>query len=241
MLLATPSGDHDDGLLWSPVAGKPLLAWALAALRAAPEIGPIALVAPASRLDDATRLIAAEGFAHTHVRAMPPGAGAPLAAMLDLVDLTLVPQRTRHVAPSHRQGQMKAEIRAVVLHDAARPFISAGHIVALVTAAVNAGLAVSTEPVKETIKRVAGGQVVETLPRDELAQLIPPLAVRADLLPRLHGAPDRPSFARIMDYVAAALAAGLTVRTVPLAGPSLAVTSPGDLLVAEALLQPASG
>ena len=181
------------------------------------------------------RLIAAEGFVDTHVRAVPPD--APLAAMLDLVDLTLVPERTRHVAPSHRQGQRKAETRAVVLHDATHPFIPAGHIAALVTAAVGAGLAVGAEPVKETIKRVAEGRVVETLPRDELAQLVPPLALRTNLLSALLEAPVRPSPARIMDYVVAALANGIPVRTVPLSGPSLAVTSAEELAVAEVLLR----
>lgn len=240
VLLAAPHGEGDDALLWSPVAGKPLLAWPLAALRAVPEIGSIALVVPAPRLDNAARLIASEGLADVRARALP--LDASITATLDLVRAHLAPRRSgaRHVAPLHPKGEGSAPAAVpgvIVLHDAARPLVTTEQIQPLVAAAVDAGIAVSAEPVKETIKRVAQGRVVETLPRDELAQLIPPLALRADLLPALLDAPERPSGARIMDLVAAALAEGIAVRTVPLAGPSVAVTSPEDLAVAEALLR----
>ena len=214
VLLAAPSGESDDALLWSQVAGKPLVAWPLAALRAAPEIGPIALVVSESRLEDAARLIAAEVLADTSV----------------VADLT--PQ------PPLPVGEGEAEApRVIVLHDAARPLVTPEQIQQVVAAAVDAGIAVGAEPVKETIKRMTQGRVVETLPRDELAQLVPPLALRADLLPALLDAPERPSGTRMMDFVAAALVQGNPMRTVPLAGPSLAVTSPEDLAVAEALLR----
>lgn len=238
VLLAVPSGENDDALLWSPAAGKPLLAWPLAALRAVPEMGPIALVVPASQLDDAARLIASEGLADVRARALP--LDASIIATLDLVRARLAPRRSRarHAAPLHPAGEGPAAVPGViVLHDAARPLVTPVQIQQVVAAAVDAGIAVGAEPVKETIKRVAGGRVVETLPRDELAQLVPPLALRADLLHALLAAPERPSGARIMDLVAAALTQGIPVRTVPLTGPSLVVTSPEDLAVAEVLLR----
>ena len=272
LLAAPPAGE--DALLWSSVAGRPLLAWSLAALRAAPQIGLIALVVPRPRLDDAARLIAEERFTAVHALALPPGAPAATAHDFARLALTPRPQRARRASPlQHTGGDEESDAAAAseamarrwgvrrtssagapvspvspvspvrpevfVLHDAARPLVHADHIAALVAAAAHgeAGVAVSAEPVKETIKRVAEGRVVETLPRDELAQLIPPLAVRADRLPALLAAPGRPSLASIMNHVTAALALGETVRTVPLAGPSLAVTTPEELALAEVLLK----
>ena len=131
--------------------------------------------------------------------------------------------------------------RVIVLHDALRPLVTAEQIERLVMAAAEAGIAVGAEPVKETIKRVAGGRVVETLSRDELALLIPPLAVRAGVLPALVSRLGRSSRARIMDYVAVARGQGITVRSVELTGPSLVVTSSEDLALAEALLSRTPG
>lgn len=252
VLLAIPSGG-DEALLWSPVAGRPLLAWSLNALRATPEIGPIALVVPRSRLDDAARLIATEAYTDTRALALPPG--VPLAAVLQLARTTRVPgppagesglaaiprgnkvSRHRGVRRTPAAGEVETP-NVIVLHDAARPFVQADHLAALIVAAAETGVAVSAEPVKETIKRVDDGRVVETLPRDELALLIPPLALRADAMRALAAAPERPSPKGFMEYVAAALGLGIAVRSVALAGsPTRAVSSPADMVMAEALLR----
>lgn len=230
-VLLAVSASGDDTLLWSVAAGRPLFAWSLAALRAAPEIGPIVLIVPRSRLAKARRLIAAERFADVVVRAdltpQPPLLGGEGEA------------GSSPPGPLAPQGEGEAEV--IVLHDAARPLISAGQIASLMAAAAESGVAVSAEPVKETIKRVAAGQVIETLPRDELVQLIPPLAIRADVPHALLEMPGHPSRLAIADLVAAALARGVVVRAVPLAGASLAVTTAEDLAVAEALLRAPGG
>ncbi len=230
VLLAAPPDRTDDALLWSPIAGRPLVAWPLAALRAAPAIGPLALLVPQARLGAAAKLIAAEGYADTRAHALP--AGVPLAAAIDLTSRAPLPAGEEEA----RSAGDEVQPPVIVLHDAARPLVTAAHIQAIVAAAAETGVAVGAEPVKETIKCVAAGRVVETLSRDELALLIPPLAVRADVLSALLAAPEHPPLARIIDYVAAALAHGVAVRTVAVSGPSLAVVSREDVAVAEALL-----
>ncbi|HKV85639.1 MAG TPA: hypothetical protein VJN88_13875, partial [Ktedonobacterales bacterium] len=52
VIVATGSGPEDDDLLWAPVAGRPLLAWTVAAFEDAPNVGEIALVVARERLDD---------------------------------------------------------------------------------------------------------------------------------------------------------------------------------------------
>ena len=250
-----PAGNNDE-LLWSPVAGRPLLAWALSALRAAPMVGPVALVVSQSRLGDVARLIAAEGHADTYALTLAPG--APLTTALDVAradlashpslgetGLSATPRRagSGHLGRVQQApGESEDEAaRVIILHDAARPLVTAEQIEAIVTAAAETGVAVGAEQVKETIKRVVGDRVVETLPREESALLIPPLAVRTDLLPGLLAAPRHTPLSHIAELVAAALGRGIAVRTVALPGPSLLVTSPADLAVAAALLGRAAG
>jgi 2-C-methyl-D-erythritol 4-phosphate cytidylyltransferase len=218
ILLAAHPRQHDT-LLWSSVAGRPLLGWALRALRGLAPGAPLVLVVTPPRLADALRLSDAEGAAE--VRALPLAPDVPLAVALDTARAALKP------APE-----------VIVVHEAVRPLVPAGHGAALIMAA-GAGLAVSAEPIKDTIKRVAAGQVIETLPRSEMAQLVAPLAVRSDTLTALLSAfmiATAASLTRLTDLVAPALAQGIAVRAVPLAGLSHAVFTPEDLAVARALL-----
>lgn len=75
----------------------------------------------------------------------------------------------------------------VVVHDAARPFAGPALFEAVV-AAVRDGAdgAVPAVPVNDTIKRVAGSQVVATLDRDELVAVQTPQAFSAAALRRAH-------------------------------------------------------
>jgi 2-C-methyl-D-erythritol 4-phosphate cytidylyltransferase len=71
----------------------------------------------------------------------------------------------------------------VVVHDAARPFVD-DEVVGRVLGALNEGWdgAVPAVPVADTIKRVDGDRVVETLPRDELRAVQTPQAFVASVL-----------------------------------------------------------
>jgi 2-C-methyl-D-erythritol 4-phosphate cytidylyltransferase len=75
----------------------------------------------------------------------------------------------------------------VVVHDAARP-LAGDALFASVVAAVRDGAdgAVPGLPVPDTIKRVDGVRVVETIPRDELVAVQTPQAFRAGALRSAH-------------------------------------------------------
>ena len=143
------------------------------------------------------------------------------------------------VAGSHsRAGSVRcglsvvpADADVVVVHDAARPLATPALFSAVVDA-VRAGAhgAVCAVPVTDTIKRVEGGAVVETLDRNRVRAVQTPQAFRADALRRAHagggeGTDD------------AALVEACGGRVVVVAGDvrNLKLTEPHDLVVAEAL------
>jgi 2-C-methyl-D-erythritol 4-phosphate cytidylyltransferase len=74
----------------------------------------------------------------------------------------------------------------VLVHDAARPFISKALIKQLVESAYYNGAAVIAVPVKDTIKKVENGIVIETVERSSLWAVQTPQAFRVALLKRAH-------------------------------------------------------
>jgi len=124
----------------------------------------------------------------------------------------------------------------LLVHDAARPFVPASVVEAVVRAAAEAGAAVPGVPVKDTIQRVAGSGLGKTvLRRDDLVAIQTPQGFRRDVLARALEAWDSaegpPS-----DESQVVLRAGGEVRIVPGAEENFKVTTPFDLVKAEAWL-----
>jgi 2-C-methyl-D-erythritol 4-phosphate cytidylyltransferase len=90
-------------------------------------------------------------------------------------------------AQSVRAGlaEVPEDATVVVVHDAARPLLPEEVLERVVTA-LNAGWdgAIPGLPVSDTVKRVEGEQVVETLERDSLVAVQTPQAFLADVLRR---------------------------------------------------------
>lgn len=88
-------------------------------------------------------------------------------------------------ADSVRLGvaEVPGDAAVVVVHDAARPLLDDA-VVERVVSALNEGWdgAVPALPVSDTVKRVDGDAVVETLPRDQLRAVQTPQAFVADVL-----------------------------------------------------------
>jgi 2-C-methyl-D-erythritol 4-phosphate cytidylyltransferase len=62
---------------------------------------------------------------------------------------------------------LAADVSHVAVHDAARPLVSPVDVDRVVQAAKRAGAAILAVPVRDTIKRVRAGRIVETPPRSE--------------------------------------------------------------------------
>jgi 2-C-methyl-D-erythritol 4-phosphate cytidylyltransferase len=139
------------------------------------------------------------------------------------------------VGGAERADSVRAALAAVphdaeivVVHDAARPLAGAA-LYESVIAAVRSGAdgAIPGLPVSDTIKRVADGRVVETLPRHELVAVQTPQAFRASTLRAAHA-----SGADATDDAALVEAIGGAVVVVPGEPANLKITNPQDLRVA---------
>ena len=129
-----------------------------------------------------------------------------------------------------------ADADVVVVHDAARPLASRA-LYASVIAAVRAGAdaAIPALPVVDTVKRVADGHVVATVPRADLVLVQTPQAFRTDALRAAHREGGIET-----DDAALVEAGGGTVAVVPGETRNLKVTVTSDLELAQALLDTGS-
>lgn len=125
------------------------------------------------------------------------------------------------------------ETEIVVVHDAARPLASTG-LFELVIDTVRAGAdgAVPALEVVDTIKRVDGVRVIETVARVGLVAVQTPQAFRASTLRRAHEASTEAT-----DDAALVEAAGGSVVVVAGEPTNLKITMVADLSVAGALLE----
>ena len=148
------------------------------------------------------------------VVAVPPGWEEPAILLAEelgcsKVSACITGGATR--ADSVRLGvaEVPPDAAAVVVHDAARPLLDDA-VVERVLAPLSEGWdgAVPALPLADTVKRVDGDRIVETLPREELRAVQTPQAFVADVLRRaLTGS-------NWTDCAAAVEAAGGNVRVV---------------------------
>ena len=148
---------------WRPVAGKLVARWSVEAFFAA-GAKTIVLVAPPSEMDTARRLLG------------------------DLDGLAIVAGgATRAQSVMAGLAAIGAADDIVMIHDAARPFLRAAHLRALLEGLDGADGAILALPVADTVKRALTGNI-ETAPRDGLWRAQTPQAFRAEPLRRAYAA-----------------------------------------------------
>ncbi|MCM3715710.1 2-C-methyl-D-erythritol 4-phosphate cytidylyltransferase [Halalkalibacter oceani] len=134
---------------------------------------------------------------------------------------------------SVRNGlQSLLEDGIILVHDGARPFVEQKVIDELVEQAGERGAAIAAVRVKDTIKRVEGDSVVETLKRDELWAVQTPQAFQAALLREAHAKAEQAGFtatddASLIEWL------GQTVVIVEGSYHNLKLTTPEDMTVAQ--------
>jgi len=163
------------------------------------------------------------------VVALPAGASAP--------DGTIGVPGGEHRSQSVRAALAAGDGDPVIVHDAARPLVTAQTVRAALgeLAAHDCDGVIAAAPVTDTIKEASEGLVTRTLQRSSLWAVQTPQVFRREALERALSAPD--------DVLAAATddawlveRAGGAVRVVAAPRENLKVTTPGDLQVAELAL-----
>lgn len=192
------------------VAGEPLLLHAVRRLAACPSVGPVVVAAPPDRLPEVESLLAA-------------------------YDVTVVAggaERQESVAAG--LAALPDEVELVLVHDAARAFVPV-EVVEQVVAALRSGAdaVVPVLPVADTVKRVdVNGEVVATVPREDLRTAQTPQGFRRSVLEQAHRSAPR----QHTDDAALVEAIGVRIRTVEGSPEAFKVTAPFDLVLADALI-----
>lgn len=123
----------------------------------------------------------------------------------------------------------------VLVHDAARALLPVAATRACIDAAARTGAALLAVPAADTQKRVRGGLVTATVPRDELWLAQTPQVIRRDLLVRALGCAAATGFAGT-DDVSLVEHLGEPVAVVQGSPTNLKITRPEDLPLAAAIL-----
>jgi 2-C-methyl-D-erythritol 4-phosphate cytidylyltransferase len=194
------------------LAGRPLVQWSIDALAAAEGIDEI-------------------------VVALPPGTPAPSG--VTAVDGGEVRSDSVRLALA-AAGSRRGETDLVLVHDAARPLVTAAlaeSLIAALSADAGADAVIAAVPVTDTVKRVDGARaVIETLPRSELWAVQTPQVFRRGALERALDVSAR-ELALATDDAWLIERAGGRVIVVGASDENLKVTTPLDLQVAELLLR----
>ena len=214
IIVAAGAGTRMEGVdkVFAPLRGEPLIAHTVRAFERCPAVETIVLVVAGPLLAEMSRLVDQQGWQ----KAQTVTVGGPRRQ--DSVVLGL-----RVLAPCEW----------VVVHDGARPLVHPDLIAKGLEVAADGGAAIAAVPVKDTVKVVGTeGQVQATLDRSTLWQAQTPQVFRRDLLERAH----REVAEDVTDDAAMVEGLGMPVRVFLGSYENIKVTTPEDLLMAEALL-----
>ncbi|MFC5343804.1 bifunctional 2-C-methyl-D-erythritol 4-phosphate cytidylyltransferase/2-C-methyl-D-erythritol 2,4-cyclodiphosphate synthase [Brevundimonas staleyi] len=211
IVVAAGSGSRAGGdKQWRPLGGRPVVRWSVEALLKAGAEEVIVVVA-ADGLDRAAEALGGlEGW-----RAVAGGAERADSVRAGLAELTGVADRP------------------VLVHDAARPLLSADVIARLLEALPGADGAIAALPVSDTLKRGAD-RIEGTVDRSGLWRAQTPQAFRADRLIAAYAV--RPEGSAPTDEAAVVERDGGVVRLVQGDPRLMKLTYPEDFAMAEALI-----
>ena len=213
LLLAAGRGERlagDRPKAFLEVGGRTLLEHAVAAVEACPDVEGHVVAVPEGWEQEAERIGRRSGKHLAVVRGGPSrraSVGAAMAAVPEGIDV-------------------------VVCHDVARPLASPELFSAVLAPLDRADGAIPVLPVSDTVKRVAEGAVLETVPREGLALAQTPQAFRREALQAAHARDTGEG----TDDAVLLERAGFRVAVVPGEPSNLKITVPEDLRLARALL-----
>lgn len=199
------------------IGGLPLVVHSLRVLQAAPSIDTIVLAVPQADIAYCQAdIVKAHGF--SKVSNVVAGG----QERQDSVRLAL--------------GAVGSEAEIVLVHDAVRPFLTVQMVEDVIKAARATGAAIIALPVRDTVKQVKIGHVIErTVDRKPLWLAQTPQAFRRDWLQEAHWKAEAEGVVATDDaYLLEWM--GRPVTVVEGSGENIKVTRPEDMIIGEAIL-----
>ena len=191
---------------------KPVLEWTLERFEAHPEVDALVLVLP----DE-------QDLKHYRLR------------YTKIVDIVRGGEKRQDSVWQGFRLLSAAAPEVVLVHDGARPLVSADLISRVVAAARAGGAAVPVLAIEDTIKEVRDGRIAGTVDRTFLARAQTPQGFRYDILKKALEAARHERFWGT-DEAALAERAGIPVTAVAGDPRNIKITTPIDIPIAEALL-----
>lgn len=186
----------------------PILVWAARSALACPQVGALIVTVPVGFEQQATDLLA--------------DLGAPVTVIIGGASRQASVRAALTVVPS--------DTDFVVVHDAARPFVSPDLFSRVLEAVTGeAAGALPVLPVTDTVKQVADGWVTATVARSELGLAQTPQAFRTDVLRKSHGSA---ASEQLTDDAAVLERAGYRVRAITGDPNNVKITTMLDLIAA---------
>ena len=196
------------------LGGRPLLVQVLLLFERHPAVGHTVVAAPSEHIQEVTDRLQAEGL-------------SSLTAVVSGGD--------------HRQASVRHALRAVpdpvnvvLVHDAARPFVTDDQVQAVVDTVHAEGAASLAVPVADTLRRGDATVFGDTVPREDLYRMQTPQGARRDWLEAAHRRAAADDVVAT-DDVALVQRLGHDVHLVPGHRRNLKITSPDDWALAQQL------
>jgi len=212
-------GNHSENKLYLMVGGRPLLDWSLDRLGCSPLVDDIVLLIRAA---DAIQVSRLETSPPAKLRAIVEGGAtrhasehAGLDAIADAID--------------------RGEIGLVLIHDAARPFVSNSLLTRVIETAQRAGGAVPSLPLETPVFRSLSPQRLEQVAVDDIRRVQTPQAFWAHELLAAYRTAAADGFAGVDTAESVQRYSALEVRTVDGDPRNIKVTFVEDLFAAEEL------
>jgi 2-C-methyl-D-erythritol 4-phosphate cytidylyltransferase len=208
---STRMGEIDK--IFAPLGGKPVLARVVGIFEASVPVDRIVVVLNVGNLSKGQKLSEAEDW--HKVDAIIPGG----------------PRRQDSI----KEGLAKLhDCHWIIIHDGARPLVSAALIEKGIEAAGETGAAIAAVPVTDTVKLADSGNFVrKTLSRENLWSVQTPQVFRSDIINKAYQAADT----EVTDDAALVEAMGVKVKLYPGDYKNIKLTTPADLISAELLWQ----
>jgi 2-C-methyl-D-erythritol 4-phosphate cytidylyltransferase len=200
------------------VGGRPALQRVLDTFLEVEAVGEIAVVVPPALLHDAERIASSRTNPRRARIAVLPGG------------------ETRRDSVRIGIDSLARSLPFIAVHDVARVLVTPVLIERVLQAARSTGAAIPACPVRDTLKEVAGGRVLRSIPRERLSGAQTPQIFARDILARAHALAGE-QHTEATDDAMLVERLGSEIAVVPGEASNLKLTEPGDLVVLEAWLK----